>query len=164
MTQSDLYTALRAFLAAVVPASTKIVQGQANRVPMPTGPDVIVMQAVRRGQMATTVRGYSADTLTMELSTGLNFQLDVYGPASAESAQKIVTAFRSPWGADQFKASGVAPLYCDDPTQMPLIGGEQQYIQRWKIECVLHGSIDFGVPQQSADMLITTLTEITHGI
>lgn len=163
-TQYDAYVALGDFLTAVTDA--EIIRGQINRVPMPTGPDWIVMQAGRRAQMSTTVRDYDPDLekQIMDLSTALYFQIDVYGPAAADNAQAIVTTFRSLWGADQFHASGFAPLMCEDPAQMPLIAGEQQWLQRWMIQCALHRSIALSVDQQFADTLITGLTEITHGI
>jgi hypothetical protein len=163
-TQYDVYVALGDFLSAVTTA--EVIRGQINRVPMPAGPNWIVMQAVRRGQMSTTVRDYvpTDGVQTMDLSTALYFQLDAYGPASAENAQAIVTTFRSLWGTERFKALGLVPLYCEEPAQMPLVAGEQQWIERWMIQCALHGNIELSVDQQFADTLITGLTEITHGI
>lgn len=164
ITEEQVYAALGAFLVTVTAAD--VVRGQVNRVPMPQGPNWIVMQAGRRSQMSTTVRDYDVPggKQNMTLSTALHFQLDVYGPLSANNAQAIVATFRSLWGADQFKASGLSPLYCEDPAQMPLLAGEQQWIQRWTIGCALHGNIAVSVTQQFADTLITGLTEITHGI
>lgn len=166
ITQEQAYTALRTFLLAVAASSTEVIQGQVNRVPMPQGPNWIVMQAIRREQTSTTARDYdpTGGKQVMGLPTTLRFQLDVYGPTAAENAQAIVTTFRSLWGADQFATSHLAPLYCDDPVQMPLLAGEQQWIQRWMIGCSLHGNISLSVDQQFADSIITGLTEITHGI
>lgn len=163
-TQFDIYVALGDFLSAVT--GNEVVRGQINRVPMPDGPDFIVMQSVGRSAVATTVREYDvgAQEQEMGLSTTLTFQVDCYGPEAAEAAQTIVTTFRSLWGVEQFKAAGVSPLHCTDPQQMPVIAGEQQWIQRWMIQCAFHGTIALSVPQQFADTLITGLTEITHGI
>lgn len=162
ITQDAVYGALGDFLATVTGAD--IIRGQTNRAPMPEGPDWIVMQAGRRTAMSTTVRGYDPTTgkQDMDLSTALHFQVDVYGPASAENAQAIVTTFRSLWGADRFAPLGLSPLSCEDPAQMPLIAGEQQWVQRWMIGLALHGNIAVSVDQQFADTLITGLTEITH--
>lgn len=164
ITEDDAYKALGAFLDTVTGAT--VVRGQVNRVPMPSGPNWALMQILRRAPMATTTRDYDtvAGKQIMDLSTALHFQVDMYGPASGDNAQSFATAFRSLWGADQLKASYLAPLHCDDPAQMPLIAGEQQWIARWTITCALHGNISISVDQQFADSLITGLTEITHGI
>jgi hypothetical protein len=47
---------------------------------------------------------------------------------------------------------------------MPLIAGEQQYIGRWMIRAVLHAFIVTTTPQDFADTLVTTLSEITHAV
>lgn len=96
-------------------------------------------------------------------STSLRFQLDVYGPASADNAQIITTLLRDDFGVDFLAAYHLAPLYCDDPAQMPIVAGEQQYIARWMIGVALHGNIAVTLPLGFADTLITGLSEITHG-
>ena len=172
LTQDQVYTALRSFLLAALPAGTEVIQGQINRVPMPASRDWVLMQALHRQQMATNVRAYHPPTAPIptigstdvERSTRLDIQLDVYGPASADNAQVITTLFRDLWGVEKLKASGVAPLSCSEPAQMPLLAGEQQWIQRWTMTASVHGNITVSVPTEFADTLITTLSEISHGI
>jgi hypothetical protein len=159
LTQEQAFVALRTFLVAVLPPGTEVVQGQGNRVPMPANDNFVVMTPGRRQQMATTSHDYdpAASTEDIARSTALHFQLDVYGGASADNAQVITTLFRDAWGCSFLKPRDVAPLHCDDPRQMPLLAGEQQYIQRWTITAALGAIMSVTVPMEFADSLITTL-------
>lgn len=60
-TQSDVQTALRAFLLYVLPAGVEVVQGQDNRVPEPAVANFVVMTLLRQERLATNVDTY-ADT------------------------------------------------------------------------------------------------------
>lgn len=170
LTQEEAFTALRALLIAALTAGTEVVRGQTNRVPMPASKNWVNMTPSRRVPMATTERGAvppvapkpAIGRTDIGLSTRLDTQIDVYGPASAENAQVIVTVFRDLWAVDFLAPYGLAPLYCSDPAQLPLVPGEQQYIQRWTFEAAMHGSIVTPVPTEFADRLITGLTEVTH--
>lgn len=162
LTDEQAFTALRGFLLDVLPDGAEVVQGQDNRVPMPTAPVFVVMTALTRQQMAQTTHDYRpADNQEdVARSTGLMFQIDVYGDGAADNAQIITTLLRDAWGGAFLKPSGLAPLYCEDPTQMPLLTGEQQYLARWTIKCALHASVAITVPAQFADSLVTTLQEV----
>ena len=170
ITQEQAMTALRALLLLVVPSGTEVVQGQVNRVPMPQGKNWCAITPTRRVAMATNERAAipstdpapAAGRTDIGLSTRLDVQVDVYGPASAETTQTMVTVFRDTWAADQLAASGLAPLYCTEPAQMPLVAGEQQYLERWTFEAAMHGNIVTPVSTQFADTIITGLSEVTH--
>lgn len=161
-TQDMALTALRSFLLAVLPSGTEVVRGQDNRVPMPTSGDFVVMTPTQRKQMAQTVHSYNpaAPSAGIERSSTLTFQLDIYGPTAADNAQVVTTLLRDAYGVSHMAGSGFAPLYAEDPMQMPLVTGEQQFIERWKVECLLHANVEITVPAEFADTLITTLTEV----
>lgn len=57
--QSDIQTALRAFLLAVLPDGTDVVQTQDNRVPQPNVVDFVTMTPLRRGRLSTNVDRYA---------------------------------------------------------------------------------------------------------
>lgn len=82
-------------------------------------------------------------------------QLDVHGPNSWNNTKIIETLFRSIYGVDSFAATGieVAPLYCNEPKQIPFENAEQQYEDRWVIEACLQFNPAVGTPQQFADVL-----------
>ena len=94
--------------------------------------------------------------------TQVTIQLDVHGPNSGDNAQTITTLMRDPGGVDLFAAVGpdVAPLYADDPKQIPFINGEQQWEWRWIINAVLQVNASLTVPQQFADSVSVS----THNV
>jgi hypothetical protein len=48
---------------------------------------------------------------------------------------------------------GIAPLYCDDGQEVPLVTGEEQYERRWALTMSLQYNPIVIVPQQSAEVL-----------
>ncbi|WP_374413285.1 LIC_12616 family protein [Novosphingobium colocasiae] len=169
ITESALYSALRAFLLAVAPSATEVVRGNVNRVPMPKAASLIVMTEVRREQLAQTTHAYAPPTdpipaigsETVARSTAIHIQLDVYGEAAADTAQVITTLFRDAWGCDFLASRNVAPLYATEPMNMPLVTGESQYVQRRIVTVALQANVEVTVPAEFADNLITTLVEVT---
>lgn len=89
-------------------------------------------------------------------------QLDVHGPNSGDNAQTIASLFFDDYAAQAFAASGfdVAPLYANDPHQMPFINGEQQYEQRWVIDLAMQCNPVVTVPQQFSDGLQASVKEV----
>jgi hypothetical protein len=138
---------------------TPIIRGEVNRVPMPgttpEGPFVKVMEINRRN-LDTPSQFQSADPAvqqaTITNSKQLEVQIDFYGLAAGEWSAAVESVWRSPYGADQFPA-GMAPLYCSDARQLPLVTGEEQYEYRWVITGSLEYNPDVIVPQPSATEL-----------
>ena len=75
-------------------------------------------------------------------------------------SQVLTTLFRDDYGFRFFDEYGLAPLYCDDGQQMPLVSGEKTWIQRWMMRGVLQTNLAVTVPAEFADTLITTLLEV----
>ena len=174
LTESAAFTGLRAFVLDVLPGlgGANVVKGQANRVPMPAGPNFVILTPTGRGQLATTARSYTPPvdpapapgSRQTQRSTRLDMQIDVYGPAAAENAQIIGTLLRDLYGCDFLRAHRVQPLYCSDPTQLPLITGEQQYLARWMLQTALQFNPTVSTSQQFADIVDVNLVEIDrHG-
>ena len=94
--------------------------------------------------------------------TDVVIQLDVHGPNSADNAQTIVTLLRDGFGVAAFNASGfdIAPLYADDPKQVPFLNAEQQFETRYIIEARLQANQIVAPPQDYADQLQVALNEV----
>lgn len=60
--------ALRAFLLAILPTGTEVVQGQDNRVPEPSEGDFVVMTPLRRDRLATNTDTYNDCQFTASIS------------------------------------------------------------------------------------------------
>lgn len=91
----------------------------------------------------------------MTQSSQCVLQLDVHGPNSSNFAMIISTVFRSETATDIFTAlnAAIAPLYADDPRQMPFNSGEQQYENRYIVEVNLQVNQTVAIGQQFADAL-----------
>lgn len=159
LTEDDILTGLRTFLISVLPSGVEVARGQDNNVPMPACPNFVLMTPAGRGQLATTTHDYrpADDEKDVGRSTSFAFQLDFYGPAGADNCQIVSNLFRDDHGCVALAPFGLAPLYCDDGRQMPLISGEKQYVARWTMSGVMQANLVVTAPQQFADSLITTL-------
>ena len=99
----------------------------------------------------------ASGSIELTQPTQLDFQLDVHAPdirTSSDMAQTISTAFRDDIAVQSFLTSGypIAPLYADDPRQIPFINENQQYESRYVVE--VHLQVDqslAGFPQQYAN-------------
>lgn len=169
LTESTVFKALRFFVLDVLPVTgANVVQGQQNRVPMPTGPNFVILSNVARGQLSTTVRQYvpPEDPAPADggrettRSTSVGIQIDIYGPAAAENAQIVGTLLRDVYGCDFLRSYRVQPLYCSDPIQLPLVTGEKQYEARWTIQATLQFNPTVSTSQQFADIVELTIAEI----
>lgn len=95
-------------------------------------------------------------------NTELTVQLDVHGPSSAENAQIISTLIRDDYGYSYFDSSGVDahPLHADDPRQIPFINDQEQYEDRWVVECCLQVNETVQIPQEYADSVVVGLVDV----
>jgi hypothetical protein len=98
--------------------------------------------------------------------TMITVQLDFHSANvgdSANMAQTVSTMFRDIYATEFFAATGydVAPLYADDPRQMPFQNAEQQFETRWIVEAHLQANqIVEGIPQQFADEVSIGFVEV----
>lgn len=163
-TLDAVYTKLRAFLLTIVPVGTEVVQGMDNRVPQPSG-EHVVMTAIFQNRLATNVDTYDDSGLPADStkiytqSTRLDVQLDCYGANSAALAVMFSTLLRDETGCEGL-APDAQPLYTDDPRMVPLVTGEEQYLQRWTITAVLQWNPTTSTPQQFADTLTASIINV----
>ena len=107
----------------------------------------------------------AAGSMTALQPVDVLIQLDVHGPNSSENAQIISTLFRDDFAFQIFRNSGfdVAPLYADDPKQIPFINAEQQYEYRWSIDAHLQANqVVLGLPQQFASTVTLNIESVTR--
>lgn len=159
--ESDIFAALRTFILSLIPC--EVVQGLANGAPMPLG-GFIAMTALFQNRLSTNTDSYSdpypvAGTRTVEQATQYTVQVDCYGPSSSDWATILTTMLRDDYGCVSM-APNVFPLYADDPKQMPLIDGEQQYEQRWVITAVLQYNPVVTISQDFAAALSVGLVNV----
>lgn len=141
------------FLQPLMPVKTQIVRGQANNVPAPLPPS-IVLTPIGMPQYTTTRSRFDPDTDQMNhlMPKKLNIQMDFYGFQGGDMSNIAVTVLRSLATEGQFP-DGVIPLFCQDPTQFPLTTGEKQYEDRWSCTLTLQYNAPVLINQDSFNVV-----------
>lgn len=156
ITQDDLMTAIRTFLLTLV--DQPVLRTPINRAAMPKGA-FIAMSPGRVTALATnTVKG----TRSVKRSSQFECQLDCYGDKSGDTATMISMLFRDQYAIEVFEQQPfeIVPLYAEDAQQMPVVTGEEQYLERWTFEIVLQFNPVVSMPAQSANMLELSLRNV----
>ncbi|HWE98825.1 MAG TPA: hypothetical protein VG248_03425 [Caulobacteraceae bacterium] len=166
ITDTAAITALGDWLVSILPGGTPVFRGQDNRVPEPAQSNFVVMTPIGRARLAV-----SADTwdptataptaLNVTTSTGLDVQVDVHGPASADYVQIIIALFsdQNAYEAIAVAVPGLAPLTASDPLQLPFRNAEDEYEDRWTTKLTLQGDIVLTPPQDFANVLAVALEQ-----
>ena len=105
----------------------------------------------------------SAGNELLQQATQVEYQIDVHGPNSADNAQIISTMFRDEYATNWWLAAGVttsAPLYADDPRQVPFTNENQQVEYRWVITARLEADQTIVVPMQVAQALSVNIIDV----
>lgn len=167
ITEDAMMTALGNFLEAIMPPDTPVSQGQPNRVPMPIGENFVIMTPGSRTSLSTSYHdnvdlgpdGEISGHVNVQRQMSTDIQIDLYGPNSGNNAQCVVNLFRDDFAVTFLDPYGIAPLYCNDGNQMPLVNGEFQYEQRWTIMATLQLNPYVSTPMLFADKVTGVLRE-----
>lgn len=146
LTDSDVYTALVAFMGTIVPSGTPVVRGQQNRVAMPAVPFVLLTTIGAPSRIGTNAESTEAVVVDDEI-TGFNalveadfeysVQVDFYSPNAEAWAMSAELLWRSKL-AWYSLPEGIKPLYSEGRQQLPLVPGDSnQWEQRWTLTLVL---------------------------
>jgi hypothetical protein len=172
ITQDDLFNALGNFITSLGflnPAQVDaqipidVIRLPVNRNAIPVG-GFISMTPSAQVRLSTNKTVYPPNSsgpggvvvptdFASTMNTRVDVQLDCYGPPSGDWAQILCNLLRSAYACDWFAANvgfDITPLYADDPHQMPLVDGEQQYEERWTMNCALQSNPTVTLPQQYA--------------
>lgn len=156
VTEQAVIKALGDFLTSIV--DCPVLRSQVNRVAMPVG-DVIYMTPLTRTALSVSVDKFVAPNMNISRSTQIDVQIDCYGAQSGDRAQTIATLLRDGYAANAMPAN-VQPLYAGDPRQLPLVDGEEQYVERWTFEAALQIAPVVTVPQDSATSIVVGLVNV----
>jgi len=160
-----LFLKLQPFVQTIVPAGTPVLRGPLNRTAQPAV-DHAVMTPLFFKRLRTNVDSYDDPAPESDPGTALfeegieqHIQLDFYGAQSANWATAASNVFRSAYAVDAL-APTCAPLYADEARMIPLVTGEEQYLERWSLTAVLQYNPVTVVPQQFADAAEVVLVEV----
>ena len=169
LTDDDVYAGLVGFIELIVPQApwaydgneypaVPILRGQLNRVPMPAVPCVIVtsLGAPRRiGTNTDSTEAVIVDgelvgfTAAVEADFEYAIQADFYSPQAESWAMAAELLWRDAIGFAVMPA-GMKPLYSEDRRQLPLIGAENQWVQRWTMTLYLDYAPTWTQPTEAA--------------
>lgn len=156
---SDLvFVMVRAFILTLFPA-VEVIRGLQNNTPMPTG-GFIALTPIGQARLGTNESRYNGvGSKFLTRHTQYDVQFDFYGPDSSDWATTVETAFRDQYGCDTL-GPVIAPLYCGNAQQAPLIDGEENYEERWIISASVQFNPEVELPQQYADILNINLFKV----
>ena len=159
---TDVFTALRTYLLSLAPTGAEVIRGQDNQVSMPVG-NFATMTSNMLIRLATNVTKYDPliGTGQKEVLTAFRYpiQVDFYGPLSQPWAAQAKSLFRDSYAVDLFP-SNIVPLFADDAIQLPLVNGEEQWEQRWKMQMSVQYNPEITVAQDFATSLTATIIEV----
>lgn len=166
MTIDEAIVAVADFLQPLMPVATTIVRGQTNDVPPPLPPSIVITEVGKPQYTTIRVTGGGAfiqqDTYLQPVR--LDVQLDFYGLQAGDMSGIANTMLRSGYAVENFP-DGVAPLYCSDAIQAPLITGEKQFEARWIITLSLQYNASVTVGQESfievGDVMVDPVDQTT---
>lgn len=147
---------LGAFLQPFCPGS-QIIRGQQNRVPPPLDPFVKLTEILQLDLETPIITSQFANSQV--LITGpkrIDIQIDFYGPTAGDLCSAVKGVYRTEYSVAQFP-TGIAPLYCTDGHQAPLIDAEAQYEARWTMTASLQFNPAVYIPVQFATALSVAL-------
>lgn len=155
----SVFDALGIFIQPFVGAA-QIIRAQVNRVAMPVG-SFVELTEIGSSDIEVPRSWYDNTNLERNIigPKRLMIQSDFYGPESGDWCTAIKTVWRTAYSVSQFP-QGIAPLYCDDGHEAPLITGEEQYERRWVLTMNLQYNPVVIVPMQSADTLSMNIVDI----
>lgn len=156
--ETDVFTALRTFMLSIV--DCEVIRLPANRAAMPK--DFIGLTPLGSSPLETNSDTYNDISKTIKRATRVDVQVDCYGAMALDRANAITSLFRDDYGCQSLKASGfdMQPLYAEDAHQMPLVTGEDQYVERWTFELAIQVNYVFTVTQDSAVALVVGLKNV----
>lgn len=154
-----IFSALRTFILSIV--DCEVIRSQVNRVSSPKG-DFVALTPVSSIPLETNTDAWTETEKNVLRPVQLNVQIDCYGEKSGDRAQVISALFRDDYACQSFLAYGadIQPLYAGDAQQIPLISGEDAYVERWTFELALQVNSVITVPQQTANTLTAGIISV----
>ncbi len=145
-TESDVLTALRAFILMVLPAGIEVVQAQDNRVPEPEADDFVVMTPMFRERLETNVDSFLDTEFTGAISGAtMTVETVAYGAIAVGSPVFGVEVADGTYVIALGSGAGGAGTYTVTPAQTiasgTLAAGVGEYLQptRQRYQLDVHG-------------------------
>ena len=103
----------------------------------------------------------AAGSIGFDQSTEVVTQIEVHGTNSGDNAQVIQQLFRSDFATIAMAGTGITPLYCEVPRQVPFITAADQYENRWIIDAHFDCAPIISIPQEFAGAATVNVESVT---
>ena len=159
ISESDALATLRGFFLTVV--SCEVIRAQQNKVAMPKG-EFIALTPVNFKALNTPVNTNTATQQTIERHYQFIVQVDCYGANALGRATTLSMLLRDGIATDYFSQSGFncQTLYADDAQQLPIVTGEEQWLERWTFQSALQLNQQITTTIETADTLSIDLIDV----
>lgn len=160
----DIITDVGNFIVSIVPAGTPVLRGPIDRAATPNV-DFVLMTPVFRDPLRTTIvtdhdPGVGVGTATWEQGTKVELQVDLYGDTfGADWCALFSTMWKTEYACDAL-GTLCSPLYTDGGRQIPLVTGEEQFLERWMVRTFLQYNPTVSTPQDYADTVDITVISV----
>lgn len=152
-TEDQVFDALWGWVASLFADSSNVFKAFQNQTATPTGSYIVIQPGIKQRQDSAR-RDYvpsqidpTAGVVNVTRGTTYSYQIDCYGQDGANNADIISIAWRSMWACDQLETAAITPLYADEPEQLNLVNGEDQYEQRFMCRLYLQTNTVVALPQ-----------------
>lgn len=150
-TMDEVITNVGNFIVSIVPAGTPVLRGPIDRAAQPNVDHVIMTPVFREPLRTTIVTDDYIDTATWEQGTKVELQIDLYGDTlGADWCAMFSTMWKTEYACDALGAT-CSPLYADGGRMIPLVTGEEQFLERWMVRTFLQYNPTVSTPQDYAD-------------
>ena len=160
ITDDQVLTTVGNYLVALTDA--EVIRTQGNRVPMPSGA-FISMTPLFMNRLSTNKHEYddADEEITTTETIKYTLQIDCYGENSSDWANLISLTWRDDYACYAL-VPDCQPLTCADPKQIPLVTGEEQYLERWMVTASLQYDPSITTDTTPfADEITTTVQALT---
>ncbi len=103
----------------------------------------------------------AAGAVNFDQPTEVVTQIEVHGPSSGDNAQIVQQLFRSDFATTAMAGTGITPLFCEVPRQMPFITAADQYETRWIIDAHFDCAPIISIPQEFAGAATVNVISVT---
>ena len=154
ITNKQVFVALGNFLKSMF--SCDVIIGEVNLVSMPQG-SFILMNDVGKRRLSTNAHSYSSEgEMSVSTATEYRIQLDFYGADSGDMCQSFISLANDLYAYESFPER-IKPLYTSEPMQIPLVTGEENFLEQWTTEIHLQINPTVTVPVTLIDELSVTI-------
>lgn len=133
--------------------AVQVIRLPANRVATPTRGFIALTPGAQK-RLSTNINVYDLNNQQIDqmMPTQWTIQADFYGSLAGDWAAIVKNVWRSEYCVNFLALANsgfdLAPLYADDAMQMPLVTGEERYLERWTVPLNLQSNPVVNLPQQ----------------